>query len=124
VAVKRLPVCLRIQESVWSCRRERLVKDVGLVGRRCGFRIFRRLGSTLSCGRPGEPVLQASVAELVDRSDSPQDVMFSGILKESLEAKRCVPVTGKQNERERSWPDHGVHGPMPSPPKSPGRRGR
>jgi hypothetical protein len=58
-----------------------------------------------------EAILQASVAELVDRSDSTQDIAFASILEEPQEAKWGMPAPGKLRKRERSRPGPGVGEP-------------
>ena len=58
-----------------------------------------------------EAILQASVTELVDRSDSAQDVAFASILKEPHEAKWGMPASGKLRKRERGRPGLGVGEP-------------
>jgi len=59
------------------------------------------------------------VAELVDRSDSAQDVAFAGIFEELHEADRSVPVSGKLPERERSRPGLGGNKPDREPEREP-----
>jgi hypothetical protein len=59
----------------------------------------------------GEPILQASVAELVDRSDGAQNVAFAGILKKAHKANRGVLAPGKLSKSERCSPGLGVSEP-------------
>ena len=62
-----------------------------------------------------EAILQASVAELVDRSDGAQDIAFASILEEPHEAKWGMPASGKLRKRERSRPGLGVSEPAHEP---------
>jgi hypothetical protein len=66
---------------------------------RCFGRIPGRYGGHCLLG---EAILQASVAELVDRPDSAQDVAFSGVFEEPQEAERSVPARGEL--RKGKWP--------------------
>ena len=67
----------------------------------------------------GEAILQASVAELVDRSDGAQDIAFASVLKKPHKAYRGVPAPGKLSKRERSRPGLGVSEPAHEPEHKP-----
>jgi hypothetical protein len=56
----------------------------------------------------GEAILQASVAELVDRSDGAQDIAFAGVLKKAHKADWGVSAPGKLSKREGCCPGLGV----------------
>ena len=63
----------------------------------------------------GEAILQASMPELVDRSDGAQDIAFAGVLKKPHEAHWSMPTPAKLSERERSRPGFGVNEPAHEP---------
>jgi hypothetical protein len=52
----------------------------------------------------GYAVLQAGMAELVNRSHSAQDVPFAGVIEETHEAQRSAPTHGELNRSERRRP--------------------
>jgi hypothetical protein len=76
-----------------------------------GEQFLELLGFLERRGCAGEAVLQARVAELVDRPNGAQDAAFVGIVKEPHEANRGASAHGKLNKRERGWPGCGAREP-------------
>jgi hypothetical protein len=52
----------------------------------------------------GEVVLEAGVAELVDRACGAEDVALAGIFEEPHQPQRRVPANGELGEREAGRP--------------------
>jgi hypothetical protein len=64
------------------------------------------------------------MTELVDRSDSAQDIAFASILQEPHEPKWGMPAPGKLRKRERSRPGLGVSEPAHEPNHQPSQEPR